>query len=100
MSLKNSLKLITSFSILCALKNFSSFLLTPDYLQIQDSGIGIARDKLGEITQRYKRANRAKGGFGIGLSIVQTVCTTYHFKLEIDSSEHEGSTFTIKFSSL
>ena len=71
--------------------------LTPDYLQIQDSGIGIAKDKLGEITQRYKRANRAKGGFGIGLSIVQTVCTTYHFRLEIDSREKEGSTFTVWF---
>jgi len=71
--------------------------LTSEYMRIQDSGIGIAKDKLGEITQRYKRANRAKGGFGIGLSIVQTVCTTHHFKLEIDSSEHKGSKFTVWF---
>lgn len=71
--------------------------LTKHCLVVQDSGIGIAKHHLAHITKRYKRANSAKGGFGIGLDIVQTICNTNHFRLEIDSREHEGSTFRVWF---
>jgi len=66
-------------------------------LSVKDSGIGIASSKLGDITKRYKRANSDKGGFGIGLDIVNTICKTNGFRLEIDSKENEGSTFSIYF---
>ncbi|DAB35683.1 MAG TPA: two-component sensor histidine kinase, partial [Sulfurospirillum cavolei] len=66
-------------------------------LSVKDSGIGIASSKLDDITKRYKRANSDKGGFGIGLDIVNTVCKTNNFRLEISSIEGEGSTFSIYF---
>ena len=75
----------------------NSLTLAKSGVEMATASMHEAKDKLSEITQRYKRANRAKGGFGIGLSIVQTVCTAHHFKLEIDSSENKGSTFTIRF---
>ncbi|WP_333804843.1 sensor histidine kinase [Sulfurospirillum sp.] len=66
-------------------------------LCVKDTGIGIQSSKLGDITKRYKRANADKGGFGIGLDIVNTICKTNGFKLEITSIEKEGSTFSVLF---
>lgn len=66
-------------------------------LSVKDNGIGIESSKLGEITKRYKRANSDKGGFGIGLDIVNTICKMNHFRLEINSTKDEGSSFTLYF---
>lgn len=72
-------------------------LLDFEKLSVKDSGIGIEELKLSDITKRYKRANSDKGGFGIGLDIVNTVCKSNNFKLNIDSTKGEGSTFSIFF---
>lgn len=66
-------------------------------LSVSDTGIGIAPENIAFITQRYKRANSDKGGFGIGLDIVNTICKTNGFKLVIDSKLNVGSTFNIYF---
>ncbi|WP_052433574.1 sensor histidine kinase [Sulfurospirillum arsenophilum] len=66
-------------------------------LSVKDSGIGIESSKLGDITKRYKRANSDKGGFGIGLDIVNTICKTNDFKLVINSVEGKGTTFSVFF---
>ena len=71
--------------------------LNAEKLSVKDNGIGIESSKLGDITKRYKRANSDKGGFGIGLDIVNTICKTNGFRLEITSIEGEGSTFSIWF---
>lgn len=71
--------------------------LTDKYLSVADNGIGIADDKLHDILLRYKRANNDRGGFGIGLDIVNTICQSNHFKLEITSQLNKGSTFTVWF---
>ena len=71
--------------------------LTKEFLKLTDSGIGIPHAKIKEITKRYKRANSDKGGFGIGLDIVSTICKANGFRLEISSKEGEGSTFSIYF---
>ena len=71
--------------------------LTKEFLKLTDSGIGIPHAKIKEITKRYKRANSDKGGFGIGLDIVSTICQSNGFRLEISSKEGEGSTFSIYF---
>lgn len=71
--------------------------LTPEKLSIKDTGIGIESSKLGDITKRYKRANSDKGGFGIGLDIVNTICKDNGFRLVIDSEVNVGSVFNIYF---
>jgi two-component system OmpR family sensor kinase len=39
-------------------------------LRVRDSGIGIEKKELATIYERFKRANKSEGGFGIGLNIV------------------------------
>lgn len=60
-------------------------------LSIRDSGIGIHKNDLGIILQRFKRANKSEGGFGIGLDIVNQVVIAYDYILEINSEENRGT---------
>ncbi len=66
-------------------------------LIIEDSGIGIKKDNLKEIFQRYRRFNSVEGGFGIGLNIVQNIAKIYNFKIDIYSKENIGTKVTIKW---
>ncbi len=65
-------------------------------LIIKDSGIGISKDKIKDIFNRYYRATNQSGGFGLGLNIVNMICKTYNIKIDVQSSENIGSTFTLK----
>ena len=71
--------------------------LTSKGLTISDTGVGITPKDLPHILKRYKRANSDKGGFGIGLDIVNTICQTNGFTLHIASKENEGSVFEVVF---
>lgn len=64
-------------------------------LTIKDSGNGIKKNDIDKIFQRFYRADTINGGFGIGLSIVKTVCDTYNIKIEVDSKINEGSEFRL-----
>lgn len=66
-------------------------------LTIQDTGIGMSDEEQRDIFKRYKRANKERGGFGIGLSIVLLICQKYHIKINIHSKKGEGSKFTLHF---
>lgn len=65
-------------------------------LIIKDTGIGISKDKIKDIFNRYYRATNQSGGFGLGLNIVNMICKTYNIKIDVQSSENIGSTFTLK----
>ena len=65
-------------------------------LIIKDSGIGISKDKIKDIFNRYYRATNQSGGFGLGLNIVNMICKTYNIKIDVQSLENVGSTFTLK----
>ena len=65
--------------------------LTKEMFFVKDSGIGIRKKDLSSILQRFKRANKSEGGFGIGLDIVNQVVGSYGFVLEIDSKEGKGT---------
>lgn len=68
---------------------------------VQDTGIGIAREHIPRLTERFYRVDsgrvRAKGGTGLGLAIVKHVIQRHGAKLEIDSAPGKGSTFTCVF---
>ncbi len=66
-------------------------------LSIQDTGIGIDKKVQEDIFKRYNRANDERGGFGIGLSIVLSICKKYKIKLGLRSKKGEGSTFILTF---
>lgn len=64
---------------------------------IKDTGIGIEKDKLNKIYERYYRATTDVGGFGIGLNIVYSICKNYNIKIDVKSKLHVGTTFTLYF---
>ena len=66
-------------------------------LRVEDTGIGIDEKVQEDIFKRYNRANDERGGFGIGLSIVLSICKKYKIKLGLESQKGKGSTFILTF---
>ena len=73
-----------------------------DYLvlTVQDNGIGIGRDDLPFIFERFYRTDKSRnhttGGSGIGLAIVKSIVIAHGGKVNVDSEIDKGSRFTIK----
>lgn len=69
-------------------------------LTVRDTGIGIPRDKLGMIFERFAQASRAVDsnmkGSGIGLSLCRDIVALHHGEITVDSRPGEGSAFTVK----
>ncbi|MBO6758413.1 MAG: two-component sensor histidine kinase [Roseibium sp.] len=69
-------------------------------MRVRDYGPGIAPEHVPRLTERFYRADvassRATKGTGLGLAIVKHILTRHQARLEIDSTEGEGSTFTVK----
>ena len=66
-------------------------------LKIKDTGIGMPHQVQADIFKRYERANKERGGFGIGLNIVLDICRRYGIRIDLISKEGEGSTFILTF---
>lgn len=70
-------------------------------LTVTDTGIGIAPEHLGRITERFYRVDRGRsretGGTGLGLAIVKHVMRRSGGELLIRSEPGHGSTFTLHF---
>lgn len=70
-------------------------------LNIQDEGIGISKEDLAHIFDRFYTVNKARsrklGGAGLGLSIVKTIIEKHKGTISVDSDLGIGSTFTITF---
>lgn len=75
-------------------KEKSGYLLT-----VRDNGIGIAKDDLDSIFEKFYRTDlsrsRDTGGAGIGLSIVNRIIQLHQWLIRVDSRIGEGTTFTI-----
>ena len=69
-------------------------------LSVRDEGIGMSPEEIGRVFKRYQRANRERGGFGIGLSIVAQICRDYGIAFDLDSVKGKGTTFHLDFSKL
>ena len=70
-------------------------------LSVSDSGVGIAREHIPRLTERFYRVDgsrsRDTGGTGLGLSIVKHVVQRHGAELQIDSEPGKGSRFRIVF---
>ena len=68
-------------------------------ISVVDQGIGIPRDELDRIFERFYRVDparhRSTGGTGLGLSIVKHVAATHGGDVRVWSQEGQGSTFTL-----
>jgi two-component system phosphate regulon sensor histidine kinase PhoR len=70
-------------------------------LEVRDSGIGIEREHLPRLAERFYRVDgsrsRDTGGTGLGLSIVKHVVQRHGGELEIRSEPGRGSQFKLVF---
>lgn len=62
---------------------------------VKDHGVGIK--EINKIFERHYRGDIYKGGFGIGLSIVKSICDKYNIVIEVQSEEKKGSEFNYWF---
>jgi len=68
-------------------------------LNVVDSGIGLSKKNIENITNKFYRVhdNSWNNSLGLGLFIVKNITKLHNFKLNVKSIENEGSTFTINF---
>ncbi len=64
---------------------------------IQDEGIGIEEFNQKEIFKKFKRGTEYSGGFGVGLSIVKSICDRYGINITFVSVPNEGTEFKLYF---
>ncbi|HIC99829.1 MAG TPA: phosphate regulon sensor histidine kinase PhoR [Piscirickettsiaceae bacterium] len=69
--------------------------------EVKDTGIGIPREHLPRLTERFYRVDKArsreKGGTGLGLAIVKHALEYHQGRLEVESTPRIGSTFRAIF---
>lgn len=68
-------------------------------LKVKDQGIGIKSDYFNKVFQEYFRSNRATefnpNGTGLGLAIAKEIVNLHDFKIAIESTVDQGSTFSV-----
>jgi signal transduction histidine kinase len=69
---------------------------TSVYVEVQDNGPGIPRDKLMQIFVPFFTTKSPGKGLGLGLSIAYQVINQTGGTISVNSVEHQGTTFTVK----
>lgn len=66
-------------------------------LSISDSGIGIAKDDLARVKDKFFTVDKSKGGNGLGLSISEKIMQLHGGSLDIRSELGSGTTIVLSF---
>ena len=71
------------------------------YVEVEDNGVGIAKEDLSRIFERFYRVDKARsrqlGGTGLGLSIVKHIVLAHKGNVEVRSRVNQGSVFSVIF---
>jgi heavy metal sensor kinase len=69
-------------------------------LEVADNGIGIPPELMPRVFDRFFRVDKARsrerGGAGLGLSIVKSICLAHHGHVEVSSEPGRGSRFRVE----
>lgn len=70
--------------------------ITPYRISIIDQGLGISEDKIRKVTKKFYRTGEHDwdNSMGLGLSIVKNILKMHNLKLDIESQEDRGSSFS------
>ncbi|MGF6513707.1 signal transduction histidine kinase [Pseudomonas sp. BT76 TE3572] len=64
---------------------------------IEDSGIGIPEEERDAIFQPFVRGDERRGeGLGLGLSLVQRICSNQNWRVQLSSRQPNGCCFTVE----
>lgn len=70
------------------------------YINVADTGIGIPKDKLAHIFDRFYRVDKSRSseikGTGLGLSIVHWIIKAHEGEISVNSEINQGTEFSIK----
>jgi signal transduction histidine kinase len=71
-------------------------------LKIKDYGIGIQKQDIDNIFDRFYRIDefRGRGGYGLGLSIVKSISQLHGFKIDVNSNYNEFTEFIIHLNNM
>lgn len=67
-------------------------------VSIQDTGVGMSKEAISHIFERFYRQDKSRSveGNGLGLSIVKRIIDLHHGTIDVVSVEDGGSQFTVK----
>ena len=68
-------------------------------IKISDTGIGIPKDRLSQIFNRFYQVgdSQAGEGSGIGLALTKELVDLHHGAIDVESEEGQGTTITVQF---
>ena len=66
------------------------------YIYVEDTGIGIAKEALEKVFERFYKQDEFAQGTGLGLAICKTIAERLDGDILITSEEGKGSRFTLK----
>jgi len=77
-------------------------ILKENTFSVKDSGIGIAESELDKITKKFYRVDKNiwDNSMGLGLSIVSFILNAHSIKLNVNSQEDIGSTFSFNLNDI
>ena len=94
--IENAIKYSKDISGIVEVESFSK----DEYycLTVKDNGLGIPKEDISRIFERFYRVDksRKKGGTGLGLAIVKHIVKIFNGEINVKSELGEGTTFEVK----